>query len=136
MHVFYFILTNLLISVTSYANTTCVKSKFSFQTYSGIKASQDEFCYKKEYYYSKNCLSNECINLKRLDQIRKSKRYDIGNFDSRYGTREFKLCSDLGGKGQIISLVITGKKVKTARCLLDKGFVEANYLEFLYLKGL
>lgn len=136
MPVYYSILISFFISFQTQGASSCEKLNFTYQELTGEVRSSDEFCFKGNYYFSKNCLDSSCVDKKKIMLMKKKRLFNSGGFDNSVGTREFKICHALGGKGQILSFIRKSKSVKTARCFLEKGFVEANYLELIYLKGL
>jgi hypothetical protein len=135
MPVYYSILISFILSFNSYAKVKCEKLDYRYQELSGMSKGSDEFCFKGEYYFSKKCLDDSCFDKKSILLMKRKRLFDKGKFDNKVGTREFKLCHKLGGQGQILSFNRKSKDVKSARCIFNNGFVEANYLELIYLKG-
>lgn len=133
MRVYYSILISLLFQSGHASN--CSEYDYQFQSAKGIVKSRLEMCFKKDFFYSKNCLKHECINYQEIKSMQRKRQFDVGRFDNRYGTREFKICHELGGQGQVFTFFKEGRGVKTARCLFEnKSFVESSVLEYLYLK--
>jgi len=128
MRVYYFFLISIL-SISAYP--VCKKKDFVFQTKTGIKKLSDIFCKYGDYYFSNNCKAGECIGKSLRKELKYNYRIKSKEVLSKFGTVEFKLCKEIGGIGQIISVKEGSKSVKSARCIYKNHFFEANYLNSL-----
>ena len=81
------------------------------------------------YFTSPDCKEKKC----KLFSSTKESFKDFKAF-SQIGSPGFRLCRQLGGVGQIITVTKGKNKIETERCLDGKSFVEISFLIEHYKK--
>ena len=105
----------------------CISGQIRFTRYSKETVEKADYCFNSEktFLVSKNCVSKkaQCIALM-------SKRNEIEDLVSEYGSPGFKLCYQVHGLPQIIEFYDGEAWVSTSRCFFksDKSFINMDLL--------
>ncbi len=119
--------TLLFLVNSSYANELICTKQMTIQIPDGPKTAKEEItdvCYheKSQTFISESCKNKKCLAY--------TENKIVFVEWSEYGTPGSRLCYKLGGKAQIVKILINKKEIKTDRCYFekDKSFVDIGTL--------
>ncbi len=124
-----FLLLGMILNIAT-AKESCIDGKIRYTQGTKRIETAASYClvtdskHKDKFLVSKKCKDLKCAPPR--------KPLIIESFYSEYGTPAFKVCHELGGRGQVIQYW-NNKWIDSDRCIFDQdNYIETTYLYVLW----